>query len=130
VLGLRRDRDHAQVVGEQHDTRTVVVGSNGSTAQQHRLAQRVSDVRAESGEKSGFRGCETQPVLSAVQAQVAPALRADDQRRPKLIAEAQGRMMSRYRPLERRSRPVALSSAATCLAEAASEPGLPILSGH
>lgn len=44
---------------------------------------------AEPGEQSAFRGREAQPVVLAVQAQIAPALRVDHQDRPQLVTETE-----------------------------------------
>ena len=57
--------------------------------QQHGLAQPVGEVRGQAGDQVGLGPGEAEWAVLAVQAQVAPALRAGDQRGAQLVAEAE-----------------------------------------
>ena len=55
--------------------------------QEDGLTQRMRDVRGEAAEQVGLGGGEADRAVLAVQAQVAPAVAADDQSGAQLVAE-------------------------------------------
>ena len=61
--------------------------SGHGPVQQDGLAQGVRDVRGEAADQVGLGGGEAERAVLAVQAQVAPAVAADDQRGAQLVAE-------------------------------------------
>ena len=69
-----------------HDARTVRHRGHG-LVQQDGLAQGMRDVRGEAAEQVGLGGGEAERAVLAVQAQVAPAVAADDQGGAQLVAE-------------------------------------------
>ena len=71
---------------EQYDARPALAIRDGSV-QQDGLAQGVRDVRRQAADQVDLGGGEAKRAVLAVQAQVAPAVAADDQGRAQLVAE-------------------------------------------
>ena len=85
-VGLGRAGHQLHPFVEEHHARTALfVGHR--PVQQHGLAQGVRDVRGDPADDLGLGGGEAERAVLAVQAQVAPAVAADDQRGAQLVAE-------------------------------------------
>ena len=85
-VGLGRAGHQLHPFVEQHDARTALASAD-RPVQQHGLPQCVRDVRGDAADHVGLGGAEAERAVLAVQAEVAPAVAADDQRGAQLVAE-------------------------------------------
>jgi len=89
VLGLRCDRDEAEIIYEQNHTRTAGFAGGRGSSEQNRLAHCIGDVWTQPRDQRRLRLREPELVILTMQAQVSPALIADDQGGAKLISQTQ-----------------------------------------
>ena len=86
-VGLGRAGYELHLPVEEHDTGSDRWPSADGPVQQDGLPQRVRDVRGEAADELGLARGEAELAVLAVQAQVAPAVAAGDQRGAQLVAE-------------------------------------------
>nr|WP_233434165.1 hypothetical protein [Nocardia yamanashiensis] len=85
---FRSHRHDVEIVREQDYARFAAAARRG-TVQEHGLAQGVREVRSDAGDQRGLGVAESERMVFAVQAQITPALRARDQRRPQFVPQSQ-----------------------------------------
>jgi hypothetical protein len=85
-VGLGGAGHELHLLVEHHDARPALAVRD-ELVQQDGLAQGVRDVRGEAADQVGLGGSEAERAVLAVQAQIAPAVAADDKRGAQLVAE-------------------------------------------